>query len=126
MSAIDFNGLLLRAEHEISYSAKRAIEMYIPVYEKGPAINLFEKCAEHYHLLPGQVEQCKLLMLAAGMKDYSDDWANLILSYGPKSDLEADRNGYKLIGGGRDENGKEVHVFQRWDVAEGRKPLVKD
>lgn len=52
MSDIDFSLLLYSAEHQICYSAKRAIEMHIPVWKECPAINLFEKCAEHYRLLP--------------------------------------------------------------------------
>ena len=59
---VNTDTLLRRAEHEISYSAKRAIEMYIPVWEKGPAPNLFKKCAEVYALCQGEVEQCRTLM----------------------------------------------------------------
>lgn len=59
---VNTDTLLRRAEHEISYRAKRAIEMYIPVWEKGPAPYLFEKCAEHYVLCQGEIEQCRALM----------------------------------------------------------------
>ena len=64
---VNTDTLLHRAEHEISYGAKRAIEMYIPVWEKGPAPNLFEKCAEHYVLCQGEIEQCRALMAELGM-----------------------------------------------------------
>jgi hypothetical protein len=54
--------ILRRAENEISYCAKRAIEMYIPVWEKEPAYYLFLKCAEAWHLCQGEIEKCKALM----------------------------------------------------------------
>ena len=59
--------LLRRAECEISYSAKRAIELYLPVWEKGPAWNLFLKCAQAYALCAGEIEKCRALMTEAGM-----------------------------------------------------------
>lgn len=49
-----------------------------------------------------------------------DNWANLELSYGPVSDKAAEAKGYVLIGGARDESGKEVHVFQKWHISLGR------
>lgn len=61
------NAILRKAEHTISYSAKRAIEMYFPVWEKEPAWYLFLKCAEHYHLCQVEIEQCKDLMEQFGM-----------------------------------------------------------
>ena len=65
----DINKIMRRAEQEISYSAKRAVEMYYPVWEKQPAMYLFDKCAEHYHLSKGAIEQCKNLMIECGMGD---------------------------------------------------------
>lgn len=59
--------LLRRAEHEISYSAKRAIEMYIPVWEAEPAWNLFLKCAQAHALSKDKIEACKRLMRQFGM-----------------------------------------------------------
>ena len=63
----DFHELSLRAEHEISYSAKRAIQMYIPVWETEPAYYLFLKCAQAHVLCQGEIEQCRYLMREYGM-----------------------------------------------------------
>lgn len=63
----DFDELIRRAEHEISYRAKRAIEMYIPVWEKEPAYYLFLKCAEAHVLCRGEIEKCRYLMREYGM-----------------------------------------------------------
>ena len=68
---IDINGLMREAEHSISYSAKRAIEMYyIDVYILEPAIYLFDKAAEAYALREWETTHCKELMLKFGMMDY--------------------------------------------------------
>ena len=64
---IDPNAIMRRAEHEISYGAKRAIEMYIRVWEKGPAPHLFDKCARAHHLCQGEIEKCRVLMDEIGM-----------------------------------------------------------
>lgn len=68
---IDINGLMREAEHSISYSAKRAIEMYYgQVYVLEPAIYLFDKAAENYALREWETILCKELMLKFGMIDY--------------------------------------------------------
>jgi len=66
---VNTDTLLRRAEHEISYGAKRAIEMYLPVWEKGPALELFNKCAEHHALCRGEIEKCRALMVELGMEN---------------------------------------------------------
>ena len=66
------NDLLRRAEHEISYSAKRAIEMYLPVYEQGAAFYLFCKCAEH-RLSRIEMDECGEIMAQFGMLEL-DGW----------------------------------------------------
>jgi hypothetical protein len=65
--SVDHDKLIRRAEHEISYSAKRAIEMYIPVWETQPAWYLFLKCADKYCLCAGEIEKCKVLLSEFGM-----------------------------------------------------------
>lgn len=65
----NFDQLLRRAEHEISYSAKRSIEMYIPVWKQEPAFNLFLKCA--FSLSLGEIEKCRYLMREYGMVEAS-------------------------------------------------------
>ena len=69
MDDVDYNKLLLEAEHTISYRAKRAIEMYIPVWKKGPASYLFDKCAGHHCLCAGEIEKCRVLMVEFGMEE---------------------------------------------------------
>lgn len=66
---VDTDKILRKAEHEISYSAKRAIEMYCPVWEKEPVMYLFDKCAEHFGLGAGETTKCKKLMEEMGMGD---------------------------------------------------------
>ena len=63
----DINDLMRRAENEISYKAKRAIEMYWPVWEKEPAFYLFLKCAENNALCQGEIDKCRFLMQEYGM-----------------------------------------------------------
>ena len=63
----DFNRLLSEAEHNISYGAKRAIEMYIPVWSKGHCIELFYKCCNRYCIDKFDVKKCVLLMDKFGM-----------------------------------------------------------
>ena len=64
-----WNRALRRAEHEISYLAKRAIEMYIEVWEKEPALYIFEgPIAKHFWLEPWQVEDCIQIMKEEGLE----------------------------------------------------------
>lgn len=69
----DINGLMRRAEHEICYSAKRAIEMYYDLWKQGaeyslPEANLFSLCANRHGLNHGQIEACRKLMQEFGME----------------------------------------------------------
>lgn len=69
---INYNELMRRAEKEISYSAKRAIEMYIPVWEKEPSWGMFKSCAKYNALCQGEIEQCQCLMREYGMVEEKD------------------------------------------------------
>jgi len=72
----DINKLLVRAEHEISYGAKRAIEMFLPVWDKDKCLTMFDKCAESHCLCQGEVEKCKLLMNEMGIRDKPTEVTN--------------------------------------------------
>lgn len=72
-TSVDDNRLLLRAEHEICYSAKRAIEMYIPVWEKQPCDSLFGICADAFVLSDGERKQCLDLMREFGMLEIKEE-----------------------------------------------------
>lgn len=62
--------ILRRAEHEVSYSAKRAIEMYIEVWEKEPAMYLFEgPISKNWCLSRDDIKRCVALMEEYGMGD---------------------------------------------------------
>ena len=61
--------VLRRAEHEISYRAKRAIEMFIPVYNKDKSFAMFGKCAEHHGLCQGEILKCRDLMINMNFRD---------------------------------------------------------
>ena len=63
----DINGIMRLAEHRISYSAKRAIEMYYSVWVKKPAWYLFLKCAEANSLNNEEISACRRLMEERGM-----------------------------------------------------------
>ena len=68
----DINGIMRRAEHEICYSAKRAIEVYYPSWQDGAEhadheADIFTLCAKHYGLKQGQIESCQRLMAEFGM-----------------------------------------------------------
>jgi len=63
------NKLLLTAEHEIRYSAKRAIEMFLPVWDKDKSFTMFHICTQHYCLCQGEAEKCKSLMIKFGFTD---------------------------------------------------------
>jgi hypothetical protein len=67
------NDLLRRAEHEISYGAKRAVEMYLPAYKQEAAFYLFCKCAEHYGLSRIEMDECGEIMAQFGMLEL-DGW----------------------------------------------------
>lgn len=73
LQSLDTDLLLKAAEHMISYSSKRAIEMYLPVWKKEPALYLFDRCAKHYGLRQGEIEKCKGLMAKFGMHGVSDE-----------------------------------------------------
>ncbi len=59
--------LMRRAEHEVCYGAKRAVEMYLPVYAQEAAFYLFRKCAEHYGLSESEILKCRDIMDQFGM-----------------------------------------------------------
>jgi len=63
----DIDNIMRKAEQRISYSAKKAIEMYYEVWLEKPAYGLFLKCAEHYGLDEHKIEACRLLMKRFGM-----------------------------------------------------------
>jgi hypothetical protein len=65
--------ILRRAEHEISYRAKRAIEMFIPVYDKDKSLVMFDKCADHHALCRGEIEKCRDLMINMGFSDLTTE-----------------------------------------------------
>jgi len=65
--------ILRRAEHEISYRAKRAIEMFIPVYDKDKSLVMFDKCAERHALCQGEIEKCRDLMVNMGLSDITTE-----------------------------------------------------
>ena len=69
-TVVDTDCLLRRAEHEISYGAKRAIEMYLPVWEQGPSDALFDKCADVHTLCEGERQKCRALMREFDMLRY--------------------------------------------------------
>lgn len=69
---IDYNKLVRRAEKEISYSARRAIEMYIPAWEKEPSWNLFRYCAKKLALCESEIERCQWLMREFYMVEESE------------------------------------------------------
>lgn len=63
--------VLRRAEHEVNYMAKRAVEMYIEVWEKdeGKSRYLFEgPISKHWFLEPWQIEHCVTIMKEAGLE----------------------------------------------------------
>jgi hypothetical protein len=52
----------MRAEHEISYSAKRAIERFLGLPDDGVDEVAFMECAKAHSLCEGEVEKCKALL----------------------------------------------------------------
>jgi len=69
----DINGIMRRAEHEICYFAKRAIEMYYEAWQEGAehsdaGWDIFTLCAKHYCLKQWQIEACQKLMKEFGME----------------------------------------------------------
>lgn len=74
LTASQENDLLRRAEHEVSYSAKRAVEMYLPVYKQEAAFYLFcSICAKHYGLNGIEMDNCGRIMAQFGMLEL-DGW----------------------------------------------------
>ncbi len=69
----DINGIMRRAEHEICYFAKRAIEEYYIFWQEGNEhadheADIFTLIAKHNCLKPGQIESCERLMKEFGMR----------------------------------------------------------
>ena len=69
MSEIDSDRLMRRAEHEINYRARRAIEMFLPVWKKDLSFAMFHVCANSHCLCQGEIEKCKALMEESGMTE---------------------------------------------------------
>ena len=63
------DNLVRRAEPEISYRAKRAIEMFLHVSDKDKSLTMFDKCAESHFLCQGEAEKCKSLLIKLGFGD---------------------------------------------------------
>jgi hypothetical protein len=69
----DINGIMRRAEHEICYFAKRAIEEYYVYWQEGNEhadheADIFTLIAKHHCLKQGQIESCQRLMKEFGMR----------------------------------------------------------
>jgi hypothetical protein len=63
-----WSNLLKRVETEVSGEASRAVQMYIPVYEKEAAFWLFcGPCANHYGLNGLEKDNCGRIMAQFGM-----------------------------------------------------------
>ena len=65
----DINGLLERAEREIGYSAKCAINQYYPLWQNGYRMGFAEFFRVNCYLRPWQIPSCQKLMDEFGMTD---------------------------------------------------------